>query len=133
MNILIDTHILIWAINDDEKLTDKAREILSDKLNTIFYSPISIWEIELKHKLHPDNMQYGGNEVNNFAEIGGYVEFPLYTKQVIITDKLVRKDDIEHNDPFDKMLLAQAIANEIYFMTHDKLFSGYDYQNIILV
>lgn len=133
MNILIDTHILIWVINDDEKLSKKAREIILDNKNSIFYSPISIWEIELKRIMHPDNFSYTGEEVMTYANNDGYIEYPLLSSQILLINKIERIDNKEHKDPFDKLLLAQAMAKDMCFMTHDEMFKGYDYKNIIIV
>lgn len=133
MNILIDTDILLWALNDDEKLSKKAREIILDNDNIIYYSPISIWEIELKHSIHKDEMPYGGNKVYEYAEKGGYIECPLFSKQVMNLEEANKLNGKEHKDPFDNMLLSQALTNNFYFLTHDKLFSKNNYKRIILV
>lgn len=57
MKLLIDTHILLWALLDDDRLPQKARELLTPTENDVYYSIISLWEIELKHLLHPTQMQ----------------------------------------------------------------------------
>ena len=56
MNILLDTHMAIWALLDSPKLTPKARQLITDPDNTIYYSVVSVWEVLLKHSGHPDNM-----------------------------------------------------------------------------
>lgn len=53
MKVLIDTHIAIWAVLNDPKLTERARDIILDRENEIFYSTASVWEIAIKHMLHP--------------------------------------------------------------------------------
>lgn len=63
MKVLLDTHIALWALNDDEKLSEKARAIISDWRNVIYFSSISIWEIEIKHIIHPNEMISSGSEV----------------------------------------------------------------------
>ena len=54
MNVLIDTHIAIWAVLNDPKLPKQAKDIILDKENDIFYSTASVWEITIKYMLHPD-------------------------------------------------------------------------------
>ena len=57
MNLLLDTHLLIWALNEDPRLPGKAREMILDESNTIYYSSVSIWEVAVKHASHPDNVE----------------------------------------------------------------------------
>ena len=52
MNILLDTHILIWALNDDPRLPEKARDLILDEGNVVYYSSVSIWEVSIKHAIH---------------------------------------------------------------------------------
>lgn len=78
MNLLLDTHILIWTFLDSEKLSTFARNLIADYQNTIYFSIASMWEVEIKH-----------------------------------------------NDPFDRLLISQAKASDMIFITHDKLLSGY--------
>ena len=66
MNILADTHILLWALGDNPKLSQKGREILLSKDNKIFYSMINVWEIAVKHEAHPDQMK---NSAKLFAKL----------------------------------------------------------------
>lgn len=61
MKILIDTHIAIWAVLNDAKLPYKAKDIILDERNEIFYSTASIWEITIKHMLHPDKIRMSGS------------------------------------------------------------------------
>ena len=61
MKILIDTHIAIWAVMNDSKLPERAKEIILDKENEIFYSTASVWEIAIKHMLHPDRIRINGS------------------------------------------------------------------------
>ena len=58
MNLLLDTHIAVWALNDDPALSDKARELILDPDNTIYYSTVSVWEVLLKHSRRPDNIPF---------------------------------------------------------------------------
>ena len=61
MKILIDTHIAIWAVLNDPKLPKRAKNIILDEANEIFYSTASVWEITIKHMLHPDRIRINGD------------------------------------------------------------------------
>ena len=56
MQVLLDTHFLLWALQDDDKLPDEARRIILDESNTIFYSSSSVWEVMIKHQIKPERM-----------------------------------------------------------------------------
>ena len=58
MNLLLDTHIAIWALNDDPALSEKARKLLLDPDNTVYYSTVSAWEVLLKHARRPDRIPF---------------------------------------------------------------------------
>lgn len=59
MNLLLDTHILIWALNGDPRLPERARDMILDNGNAIYYSSVSIWEVSIKHANHPDSDRAG--------------------------------------------------------------------------
>ncbi len=58
MKILLDTHIAIWSVLDSEELSDRARKIILDEDNEIYYSAASVWEITIKHMAHPEGMRF---------------------------------------------------------------------------
>ena len=60
MKVLLDTHILLWTLSNYVKLSAKARNIIENEHNDIYYSLISVWEVEVKHLLHPDDMKFNG-------------------------------------------------------------------------
>lgn len=72
MKILIDTHIAIWAVLNDIKLLEKAKGMLLDAGNEIFYSTASVWEITIKHMLHPDKIRISGGLLAESCEDNGY-------------------------------------------------------------
>ncbi|MEH2950767.1 hypothetical protein [Sporofaciens sp. JLR.KK001] len=71
MKILIDTHIAVWAVLNDPKLPGKAKELLLDMENKILYSTASIWEITIKHMLHPEKLLMNGNILEKGCEDNG--------------------------------------------------------------
>ncbi len=134
MKILIDTHIAIWAVLNDIKLSEKAKEILLDNKNEIFYSTASVWEITIKHMLHPDKIQMNGSLLGKGCEDNGYEVLPILNKHVSSLETLKRqKNAPKHNDPFDRIMVAQAKAEDMMFLTHDSLIPYYMESFIISV
>lgn len=127
MKVLIDTHIAIWAILDDPKLSPRAREILQDESNEIYYSSASVWEITIKHLLHPNKVMLDGTSLAKGCEDTGFEVLPVYNRHVFMLESLKRPEDApRHNDPFDRILIAQAKAEGMRFLTHDSLLPYYN-------
>lgn len=134
MKVLIDTHIAIWAVLNDSRLPKQAKDIILDKENVIFYSTASVWEITIKHMLHPDRLRMNGNLLEKGCEENGYIALPILNKHVSALETLKRSNDApKHNDPFDRILIAQAKAESLMFLTHDSLIPYYDELFIISV
>lgn len=132
MNLLLDTHILIWALNEDLKLPDKARELILDPDNAIYYSAVSIWEIAIKHALHPENVAFTGKELSWYCREAGFLPVEMRDKHVYALETIARPDGAPaHHDPFDRMLIAQAKAENLSFLTHDSLLPYY-HENCII-
>lgn len=126
MNVLIDTHIAIWAVLNDPRLPKQAKDIILNKDNVIFYSTASVWETEIKHMLHPDKLRMNGNLLEKGCEENGYIVLPVLNKHVMALETLKRPSDApKHNDPFDRILIAQAKAESLMFLTHDSLIPYY--------
>lgn len=134
MNLLLDTHILIWALCDDVRLSEKARDLILDADNVIYYSPVSVWEVSLKHALHPDNVSFTSREMARFAQEAGFLSLAMRERHVFAAETLVRKKNApEHHDPFDRLLVGQAKAENMSFLTHDALLPDYEERCIIPV
>ena len=134
MNLLLDTHILIWALNEDPRLPVKAREMILDEDNVVYYSSVSIWEISIKHSFHPDNVEFSGKELAQFCQEAGFLPVEMKGKHVFALETITRSEGAPvHHDPFDRMLIAQAKAENMSFITHDSLLPYYDEKCIILV
>ena len=121
MKILLDTHILLWAVANSSSLSNKAREILEDDSNELYYSAASLTEISLKHLVHPDVISMTSEEAKRWFDEAGYREFPYDSRVVKTLDVM----PLLHRDPFDRMLLAQASANGLNLMSPDKQFPAY--------
>ena len=119
MKLLIDTHILLWWLNDDEKLPEKAKQLIQQPENEVYVSHISLWEIQIKikiGKLHADL-----EAIIKQLPANNFVELPSRTSHIITLSRL----PLHHQDPFDRMLIAQAISEPLHLMTCDKNIARY--------
>ncbi len=127
MKYLADTHILIWALRDDPKLSEKCREILLNADHTIFFSIVNIWEVGLKYSLHKDSFIFSAETFFILCNKSGYEMINLTTEHVFAMESLKRSNDApRHRDPFDRLLLAQAKTERMYFISHDSLLKDYN-------
>ncbi|MCI8415525.1 MAG: type II toxin-antitoxin system VapC family toxin [Ruminiclostridium sp.] len=134
MNLLLDTHILIWALNEDPKLSEKARSLILDPGNAVYYSSVSIWEVAIKHALHPDNVAFSGKELSQYCQEAGFLPIEMRDRHVYALETITRADDAPaHHDPFDRILIAQAKAENLSFLTHDSLIPYYNETCIVPV
>ena len=135
MNYLADTHILIWAITDSPKLSQNAREILLSENNNIYYSISNVWEIAIKHSLHKSNITFSSQRFEEMCKLAGYSFLETKCNHAFMVETLKHADNAprEHRDPFDRLLLAQAKAENMFFLTHDELIPFYNESCIVSV
>ena len=107
MKLLLDTHIILWAISDDAKLPDIARTLITDKTNDVFFSLASVWEVEIKHEL--GKIPVSGKTVYKRCTESGYIPLRVELEHISLLSSLVRLENTpKHNDPFDRILICQA-------------------------
>jgi len=134
VRILLDTHILLWALADDPKLPEKARTLIEREDNEIYYSIVSPWEVEIKHLAHPDAMQLSAGELVKYCKEADFCMLPIRESHIFAMAVLTRKENVPpHKDPFDRMLVCQASTESMIFLTHDTLIAGYDDSCIMMV
>ena len=134
MKILLDTLILLWAISNDERLSEKARKLIENADNEIFYSIISLWEVELKRIAHPDVMPVSAQQVADYCQQSGFQSLMLKEKHIYTLTGLKREETAQpHKDPFDRILICQASTENMMFVTHDSLMLGYNEPCILVV
>lgn len=134
MNILLDSHVLLWALTDDARLSQKARDHIMDPDNFIFYSAASVWELSVKHTLYPESVVFTAEELIRFCDEAGFDALDVSVEHVLLLDTLKRPEDApRHKDPFDRILIAQAKAEGMLFLTHDALLLYYNEKCIIPV
>lgn len=118
MRLLLDTHTLAWAVGDPGLLGKEALALLSDPNNLLLVSPASIWEMSIKHRAGKwpevapfmDEAQYA-----NFAQRLGVQELPIRTVHTRLAGQL----NVEHKDPFDRLLAAQALLEGVPLVSKD--------------
>ena len=134
MNLLLDSHILIWALTEDARLSRKARQLILDTDNVIYYSAASIWEISVKHTAHPEEIEFSGRELSEYCRQAGYLQLEIKEKHVHALETFERAESAPpHKDPFDRILLAQAKAENMSFLTHDARIPDYNEKCVIQV
>lgn len=128
MKYLLDTHIIIWALLDSNKLSEDIKKIILNKTNQIFYSSISPWEIEIKHQ-KDKRFKINGEDFCFLCDQNNVYNLPIQNKHVYEYKNVISKN---HHDPFDKMLLAQAISEDMILITHDTKFKEYKDKHILM-
>lgn len=121
MQVLFDTHTLLWFLSDNRMLPRKIRSRLLEPGTRLFFSAVSILEIAIKHSLKPDAMPCEPDEVRAAAEASGLSELPFSSHHSVLVGSL----PWIHRDPFDRMLLAQARAEGLSLLTHDDAIASY--------
>ena len=134
MNILLDTHIAVWALTDDPRLSKAARDFICDPDNTIYYSAVSAWEVMLKHDSPKSNLAFTAEEFIAGCEFSGYLPLTMKPKHVAAASRLdISNVDKQHRDPFDRLLLSQAKSENFSFITHDEKLLLYNEKCVVMV
>ena len=128
MNLLLDTHIALWAITDSPKLSAKARQLITAPSTSVWVSVASLWEIAIKHTLGRGDMPVSGLDAMRYFRESGYSLLPIEPEHVVFIDELAS----HHQDPFDRILVAQALVEPMRLMTHDNAVALYS-DTIIMV
>ena len=118
MRLLLDTHAYLWWLNDDPKLNDEARQGMADLTAIVYVSAASIWEISIKTQL--GKLSIDGDPVKEIWS-NGFVELPMTAQHADHAGRLPR----HHEDPFDRMLIAQAQLEHLVLVSRDAAFKDY--------
>jgi PIN domain nuclease of toxin-antitoxin system len=136
MKILLDTHIALWAISGDARLPEKACKLILNEDSEIYYSTASVWEITIKHMAKPLQIYESGQEFVEDCNAMGYKNLPIYNEHVSLIETLVFDDEgknIEHHDPFDRILIAQAKSEGMMLLSCDRKLPYYHESCIVTV
>ena len=132
MTYLIDTHTFIWAISDVKKLSKLASEMITNIDNDIFVSVISFWEIALKTSIN--KYSFDGILINDLPEYARKMNFHILemkAREACTFANLPLKDN--HKDPFDRMIIWQAITENMSLISKDKMFVQYKNNGLSLI
>ncbi len=121
MTYLLDTHVLLWAAQNSPKLTTGMRSAIDNPSSTIYFSVASIWEIVIKSALGRADFRVDADRLRSRALLANYEELPVRGHHVLAVAALPPI----HHDPFDRILLAQANAEEIELLTADGVVLSY--------
>lgn len=126
MNVLMDTHIVIWALADAPALSPRAREIILNGDNEVYVSDASVWEIAVKSVARPGILPFGSCDFIEACKDAKYSFLPITHDAIVAYENLdCNAADGVHKDPFDRLLIAQAKASNMLFLTHDKVLRIY--------
>jgi PIN domain nuclease of toxin-antitoxin system len=127
MDVLLDTHALLWWLSDDPALTHRARKVIAEKKNIILVSAASAWEIATKVRL--GKLPSAANLAAHFAEI---IEQEAFQSLAISASHAIRAGLLPglHKDPFDRMLIAQAQEENMPIVSNETIFDSYGVRRI---
>ena len=128
MRVLLDTHVLLWAVGDPAKLPREARQAILDPANEVLFSAASIWEIAIKSQLRRRDFVANPAEVAGVAVDSGFDELPVRAQHCALTARL----PLHHRDPFDRLLIAQAMTEPARLLTVDATLRRYSELVLVL-
>jgi len=127
MKVLLDTHVFLWLITGDKQLSQKARKIFLNKENRVFLSAVSLWEMCIKMSLGKLSLKEGWFEIVQHEMKGNFIEWlPIEMQHCLELVNL----PFHHRDPFDRMLIAQAIVEKMQILSRDTRFTDYPIQRV---
>jgi PIN domain nuclease of toxin-antitoxin system len=121
VKLLLDTHVLLWAVAMPTRFTKKIRQLLNDPNTTLIFSAASLWEISIKCGLNRADFQVDARVLRRVLIERGYIELPITSEHAINIESLPPL----HKDPFDRLLISQAIVEGIKLLTADEIVATY--------
>ncbi|MEW6025570.1 MAG: type II toxin-antitoxin system VapC family toxin [Pseudomonadota bacterium] len=121
MNILLDTPVALWAITDSPRLPKRARELIESPKSSLWISAATVWEIAIKHSLGRGDMPVSGQDALRYFRESGYRLLLIEPEHAAGIEDL----PAHHADPFDRILVAQALAEPMRLITHDPMLARY--------
>ncbi len=121
MKLLLDTHLLLWAAGEPQRLSKRARTLIDNPDNELLFSAASLWEVAIKRGLGREDFKVDARLLRRGLLDNGYSELPIISDHVVATESL----PLIHKDPFDRILVAQATVEGVTLLTIDSLVSQY--------
>ena len=123
MRLLLDTHILLWALFEPDHLDDSTKQLISDPRNEVHVSVASIWEVEIKHLKFPDRMPYSAKIILDAIDKSDFLLDAIQAKDIVAVEPFAAQKI--HSDPFDHILMATAAAEDLLLITQDEVIKSY--------
>ena len=122
MRVLLDTHVLLWTLMEPGRLPAALRDALADTGHHVMFSAVNIWEVAIKKSLGRPGFDFSPNDVLQAARATRFAELP------VTAEHAARVLDLEplHHDPFDRLLIAQALCEPARLLTADRVISRYN-------
>ncbi|HEX3883032.1 MAG TPA: type II toxin-antitoxin system VapC family toxin [Stellaceae bacterium] len=121
MRLLLDTHLLLWAAFSRDRLSETARALILDRENELMFSVVSLWEIAIKAQLGRDDFRVDARLLRRSSLDNGYQELIVTGEHAVMIAQL----PLLHRDPFDRLLIAQSIAEGVTLITADSIVARY--------
>ena len=121
MKLLLDTQLLLWAAGQPERLSKTARKLLDDPRNELIFSAASLWEVAIKNSLGREDFRVEPRLLRRGLLDNGYTELPITSQHAVGIDGLPPL----HKDPFDRLILSQALSEGITLLTADTTLAQY--------
>ena len=121
MKFLLDTHVLLWAAAQPDQLSGNAKKLLNDPQNELFFSAASIWEISIKNGLGKPDFRADPRLLRRGLLDNGYSEISITSEHAVTIELLPPI----HKDPFDRILVSQALVEGITLLTNDPIVAKY--------
>jgi PIN domain nuclease of toxin-antitoxin system len=121
VKLLLDTHLLLWAAGAPRRLSAEAQALIGAAENDLLFSTASIWEIAIKRSLDRQDFQVDPRVLRRGLVENGYGELPVLGEHAVMVDTL----PAIHEDPFDRMLVAQALVEGVTLLTSDQKVADY--------
>lgn len=122
MNLLLDTHLLLWAAGSPERLSREAHNLLLDPASQLAFSSASLWEIAIKNALGRPDFKVDPRRLWRMLLLNGYRELTVVSEHAVAVNDLPPL----HKDPFDRILIAQARAEGLLLLTVDEAVAQYE-------
>lgn len=119
MKLLLDTHVYLWWLTEERRLTRKARQAISSHRATVYVSAVNIWEAMIKAGL--GRLELHGQDLTAEILANGFLELPVSAQHAQAVGQL----PLHHRDPFDRLLIAQAHYEGLTLVSHDRIFAAY--------
>lgn len=119
MKLLLDSHAFLWWLGEDAKLSAEARQAVADPSSTVHVSAATVWELSIKASL--GKLDLDGADLVAEIEENDFLELPMTARHAFVAGTLPR----HHDDPFDRMLIAQARVEGLTLVTRDSVFRAY--------